>query len=52
VGSVESVSAYTATLAHDIEVEDTAVVLIRFVSGALGVIEAATSTPGPDQLPK
>ena len=38
----------TATLAHArIEVEDTAVALLRFRSGALGVIEAATSAyPG------
>lgn len=48
MGDVESVTAMTATLAHDrIEVEDTAVAILRFKSGALGVIEAATSTfPG------
>lgn len=48
MGDVESVHALTATLAHvRIEVEDTAVACLRFKSGALGVIEAATSTfPG------
>jgi predicted dehydrogenase len=48
MGDVESVSALTATLAHDrIEVEDTAVAALRFKSGALGVIEASTSAfPG------
>jgi len=48
MGEVESVQAMTATLAHDrIEVEDTAVAILRFRSGALGVIEAATSAhPG------
>jgi len=51
MGPVLQISAFTATLAHDrIEVEDTAVACIRFASGALGVIEAATSAyPG---LPK
>lgn len=48
MGEVESVQAATASLAHErIEVEDTAVVLLRFRSGALGTIEAATSAfPG------
>lgn len=48
MGDVESISALAATLAHDrIEVEDTAVACLRFKNGALGVIEAATSTyPG------
>ncbi len=48
MGDVASVSAMTATLAHErIEVEDTAVACIRFKNGALGVIEAATSAyPG------
>jgi len=36
VGPVESVQAYTATLARDIQVEDSAVVGIRWRSGALG----------------
>jgi UDP-N-acetyl-2-amino-2-deoxyglucuronate dehydrogenase len=48
MGDVESVHAMTATLAHvRIEVEDTAVAILRFKNGALGVIEAATSAfPG------
>jgi predicted dehydrogenase len=51
MGPVTHVSAFTATLAHErIEVEDTAVACLRFASGALGVIQAATSVwPG---LPK
>ncbi|QDV34136.1 Gfo/Idh/MocA family protein [Tautonia plasticadhaerens] len=48
MGDVETVTALTATLAHErIEVEDTAVAAVRFKNGALGVIEAATSAyPG------
>jgi predicted dehydrogenase len=48
MGSATHVSGFTATLAHDrIEVEDTAVAVIRFKSGALGVIRATTSVhPG------
>jgi UDP-N-acetyl-2-amino-2-deoxyglucuronate dehydrogenase len=38
VGPVESVQAYVATLARDIQVEDTATVGIRWRSGALGSI--------------
>ena len=46
-GDVKSVSAKVSTLVHDIEVEDTAVAAIEFESGALGVIEGATSVvPG------
>jgi UDP-N-acetyl-2-amino-2-deoxyglucuronate dehydrogenase len=40
IGPVESVQAYTATLARNIQVEDTAVVGIRWRSGALGSINA------------
>jgi UDP-N-acetyl-2-amino-2-deoxyglucuronate dehydrogenase len=36
IGPVESVQAYTASLARDIQVEDTAVVGIRWRSGAIG----------------
>ena len=36
IGPVESVQAYTATLARNIEVEDSGVVSIRWRSGALG----------------
>ena len=38
VGPVESVQAYTATLARNIQVEDTATVGVRWRSGALGSI--------------
>ncbi len=44
MGEVESVFAYTATLAHHIEAEDTGVVAIRFKSGALGTVEGSTIT--------
>ncbi|HHV56087.1 MAG TPA: Gfo/Idh/MocA family oxidoreductase [Firmicutes bacterium] len=47
MGEVERVSAFTATLARQIEVEDTAVVILRFGNGALGTIEATTAAyPG------
>lgn len=50
-GDVVSVNARCATLARDIEVEDTAVATVRFKSGALGVIEGATSVyPGQDTI--
>jgi UDP-N-acetyl-2-amino-2-deoxyglucuronate dehydrogenase len=38
VGPVESVQAYTATLARDIQVEDTATVGVRWRAGALGSV--------------
>jgi UDP-N-acetyl-2-amino-2-deoxyglucuronate dehydrogenase len=37
-GPVESVQAYTATLARDIEVEDTGVMTVRWRSGTLGTM--------------
>ena len=43
MGPVTSVSAYAATLTHEIEAEDNAVAAIRFASGALGVLEGSTS---------
>ena len=48
MGRPVEVYAYTATLAHErIEVEDAAVVVVRFESGALGVIHATTAAyPG------
>jgi len=47
MGPVDSLYAYTKTLTRKIEVEDTAVAVINFKSGALGVIEATTSVyPG------
>ncbi len=44
LGAPESVFAYTATLAHRMEAEDTGVAVIRFRSGALGLIEGSTIT--------
>jgi predicted dehydrogenase len=48
MGDPTHVSGFTATLAHErIEVEDTAAAVVRFKSGALGVIQATTSVhPG------
>ncbi len=48
MGPVAEVSAYTGLLAHErIEVEDTAVAVLRFANGALGVIEGTTAAyPG------
>lgn len=52
LGPVASLFAYTATLAHQIEVEDTAVAVLRFQSGVLGQIYGSTASfPGqPRQL--
>ena len=44
VGPVESVMAKTATLARQIEAEDTGVAVLKFRSGALGVIEVTMLT--------
>jgi len=44
MGDVESVFAYTVTLAHKMEAEDVGVVALRFKSGALGTIEGSTVT--------
>jgi predicted dehydrogenase len=41
---VESVVAYTATLAHEIETEDTGVAILRFANGALATVEGSTIT--------
>lgn len=47
MGDVESVYARSAALAHDIEVEDTAVAVLQYKNGAFGVIEGTTSVyPG------
>jgi predicted dehydrogenase len=44
MGDIESLYAYSGKLTHkDIEVEDVAVVAIKFKSGALGIIESTTS---------
>lgn len=44
MGPVESVAAMSATRLVEIETEDTAVAVLRFKSGALGVVEATTAT--------
>jgi UDP-N-acetyl-2-amino-2-deoxyglucuronate dehydrogenase len=49
VGPVESVQAYTGTLARNIEVEDTGVVGIKWRSGALGTL-AVTMLTYPKNL--
>lgn len=47
MGDITSVFAHTAALVHDIEVEDTAVVAVKYKNGAFGVIQGATSVyPG------
>lgn len=48
MGPVESVFAKTATALVKIEAEDTAVVVLKFRSGALGIIEATTATRPSD----
>lgn len=42
-GPVKNVFGRTATLAHDMQTEDTASAVLTFESGALGVIQGATS---------
>ena len=42
LGPVKNVKGRVATLFHSIEVEDTAVAMLEFESGALGVLEAST----------
>jgi UDP-N-acetyl-2-amino-2-deoxyglucuronate dehydrogenase len=44
MGEPESVSAYTATLAHRMEAEDVGVAIIRFKTGALASVEGSTVT--------
>ena len=43
-GEVESVFAYTATLAHQIETDDVGIGVVRFKNGALATIEGSTIT--------
>ena len=51
MGGIESVNADCRTLARDIEVEDTAVIRVRYKNGAMGVIEGATTVyPGLDTV--
>jgi UDP-N-acetyl-2-amino-2-deoxyglucuronate dehydrogenase len=44
IGPIESIQAYTATLARNIEVEDTGVMNIRWRSGALGSMNVTMLT--------
>jgi UDP-N-acetyl-2-amino-2-deoxyglucuronate dehydrogenase len=44
IGPVESVMAYTATLARDIEVEDSGVAAIRWRSGTMGTLNVTMLT--------
>ncbi|MEI6499466.1 MAG: Gfo/Idh/MocA family oxidoreductase [Armatimonadota bacterium] len=47
MGDVRRLNAYARRLVRNIEVEDTAVAIVEFVNGAVGVIEGTTSvTPG------
>jgi len=47
MGPVAEVTALTATQAHEVEVEDVALALLRFCSGAVGTIVASTAVfPG------
>lgn len=47
MGDVKRLSAYCRRLVRNIEVEDTAVAIVEFANGAVGVIEGTTSvTPG------
>lgn len=48
MGEVKSVFAYGSTRLVDIEAEDTAVAILKFKSGALGIIEATTATRPKD----
>ena len=48
MGEVESVFAYSATRLVNVEVDDTAVAVLKFSSGALGIIEATTATRPKD----
>jgi predicted dehydrogenase len=43
MGQASSVSALTATLAKDIRTDDTGAMLVKFRSGAIGVVEASWS---------
>ncbi len=48
MGDVESVQAMSTTALASIEVEDTAIVNVRFKNGALGIIEATTAVRPKD----
>jgi len=47
MGPAQSLQAYTATLGHDIEVEDTATAILQFKNKALGMVFGSTASfPG------
>jgi len=47
MGPIDSLQAFTATLGHQIEVEDTGLAIIKFYNGALGMIYGSTASyPG------
>lgn len=47
MGPIESLQAFTGTLAHNIEAEDTGVAVLRFTNKALGIIYGTTASwPG------
>lgn len=48
LGEVESVFAMSRTALANIETEDTAAVVLRFVNGALGIVEATTAARPTD----
>lgn len=48
LGPVESVQAYTQTRLVEIETEDVGIAILRFVNGALGIVEATTATRPKD----
>jgi UDP-N-acetyl-2-amino-2-deoxyglucuronate dehydrogenase len=49
MGDIHSVYAHSAALVRDIEVEDTAVAVVKYKNGAFGVIQGTTSVyPGQD----
>lgn len=48
VGPIQDVAGFAATLGHDIEAEDTAVVALRLASGGLGVIASSTAVTPAD----
>ena len=48
LGPVDSVKAYVSTRLVDIEADDTGVAVLKFKSGALGVVEATTATRPAD----
>jgi UDP-N-acetyl-2-amino-2-deoxyglucuronate dehydrogenase len=50
LGGVDTVQAHAATLRHNIEAEDTASASVKFISGALGVIQGTTASGGDNPV--